>query len=324
MTDVTDVAVQSRSALPADRHSLLVRKGHGPEGRRFTRTERWGLVFILPFFVMFLFFLVIPIIYALYDSFFTTRLIGGTAFTGFSNYKTALESGAFWRGMLRTAIYAAIQVPVLIAIATFFATLFDLGVAKWGAVFRTIFFIPFAVPTVVAGVMWSFLFEDPYGPLDRILHDIGLGHFNFMGAGAPLLGSIIVIATWEWTGYTMVILFTALRSVPRDVVESAVIDGARLGRVITRVKLPMIAPAITLVGILNIIGALQLFVEPEVLTVFTTNVSYNYTPTIYLYNQAYAAQEYNLAAAISFVLALIIIVISVSFVMVRRRKGGWI
>jgi len=321
---MTDVVVRTNRAK-AEKHSLLVMKGHGPERHRYlSRTERWGLVFILPFIIMFLFFLVIPIIYALYDSFFTTRLIGGTVFTGVSNYESVLTNGAFWRGMLRTFIYAAIQVPVLIVIATFFATMFDMGIAKWGAVFRTIFFIPFAVPTVVAGVMWSFLLEDPYGPLDRIIYDLGGGHYNFMGAGAPLLGSIIVIAIWEWAGYTMVILFTALRSVPRDVVESAVIDGARLGRVITRVKLPMIAPAITLVGILNIIGALQLFVEPEVLTVFTTNVSYNYTPTIYLYNQAYAAQEYNLAAAISFVLALIIIVISVSFVLLRRRKGAWI
>lgn len=321
---MSGVAVQAQRA-PAERHPLLVMRGHGPEHQRYlSRTERWGLVFILPFFVMFLFFLVIPIFYALYDSFFTTRLIGGTVFTGIANYQTVLTSGAFWRGMLRTFIYAAIQVPVLIVIATFFATMFDMGVAKWGPLFRTIFFIPFAVPTVVAGVMWSFLLEDPYGPLDRIIYGLGGGHFNFMGAGAPLLGSIILIAIWEWAGYTMVILFTALRSVPRDVVESAVIDGARLGRVITRVKLPMIAPAITLVGILNIIGALQLFVEPEVLTVFTTNVSYNYTPTIFLYNQAYAAQEYNLAAAISFVLALIIILISVSFVMVRKKKGAWL
>jgi multiple sugar transport system permease protein len=322
---LSDLAVGNRQAGVHARRSVLIRRGHGPEGRRaLSKTERWGLAFILPFFIMFLFFLVIPIFYALYDSFFSTRLIGGTVFTGFSNYDTVFSSGPFWRGMLRTAIYAGIQVPVLIIIATFFATMFDIGVAKWGAIFRTIFFIPFAVPTVVAGVMWSFLLEDPYGPLDRILYDLGFGHFNFFGSGQPLLGSIIVIAIWEWTGYTMVILFTALRSVPRDVVESAVMDGARLGRVVTRVKLPMIAPAITLVGILNIIGALQLFVEPEVLTVFTTNVSYNYTPTIYLYNQAYAAQEYNLAAAISFVLALIIIIISVSFVMLRRRKGGWI
>jgi multiple sugar transport system permease protein len=305
---------------------LLVRRGYGPERRsRFIlKTERRGLLFIMPFFVMFLFFLVLPIIYALYESFFTTRLVGGTVFTGLANYKTVLTSSQFWYGMLRTFIYAAIQVPVLIVIAAFFATVFDIGVARWGNFFRTVFFIPFAVPTVVAGVMWSFLLEDPFGPFNRILKDLGLKYFNFFGAGRPLLGSIIVIAIWEWAGYTMVILFTALKSVPRDVVESAVIDGAGLRRVITGIKLPMIRPAITLVAILNIIGALQLFVEPEVLTVFTTNVSYNYTPTIYLYFQAYAAQEYNLAAAISFVLAFIIILISVGFVMLRHRKGSWI
>ncbi len=273
---------------------------------------------------MFVFFLVLPIIYALYDSFFTSRLVGGTVFTGFTNYEMVLTSGQFWRGMLRTVTYAAIQVPVLIIIATFFATMFDIGVAKWGGFFRTIFFIPFAVPTVVAGVMWSFLLEDPYGPFNQILKDVGLKSFNFFGAGSPLLGSIVVIAVWEWSGYTVVILFTALKSVPREVVESSLMDGASLRRVITRIKLPMIGPAITLVVILNVIGALQLFVEPEVLTVFTTNVSYNYTPTIYLYNQAYAAQEYNLAAAISFVLGLIIIIISVSFVMLRRRRGAWL
>jgi multiple sugar transport system permease protein len=303
-----------------------VRSGYGPGRRKHSASkfERRGLIFILPFFIMFVFFLVLPIIYALYDSFFTSRLVGGTVFTGFTNYEMVLTSGQFWRGMLRTVTYAAIQVPVLIIIATFFATMFDIGVAKWGGFFRTIFFIPFAVPTVVAGVMWSFLLEDPYGPFNQILKDVGLKSFNFFGAGSPLLGSIVVIAVWEWSGYTVVILFTALKSVPREVVESSLMDGASLRRVITRIKLPMIGPAITLVVILNVIGALQLFVEPEVLTVFTTNVSYNYTPTIYLYNQAYAAQEYNLAAAISFVLGLIIIIISVSFVMLRRRRGAWL
>jgi multiple sugar transport system permease protein len=127
---MSGVAVQTQAA-EAGRHPLLVMRGHGPERHRYlSRTERWGLVFILPFFVMFLFSLVIPIFYALYDSFFTTRLVGGTVFTGFSNYEGVLTSGAFWRGMLRTLIYAAIQVPVLIVIATFFATMFDMGVAK--------------------------------------------------------------------------------------------------------------------------------------------------------------------------------------------------
>ena len=152
---------------------------------------------------------------------FTSRLVGGTVFSGLENYKSVLSTGAFWYSVLRTLIYAGIQVPVMIVIAAFFATMFDIGVAKWGAVFRTLFFIPFAVPTIVAGVMWSFLLEDPYGPFNHILSNLGFKSNNFFGAGAPLLGSIVVIAIWEWTGYTMVILFTALKSVPREVVESA-------------------------------------------------------------------------------------------------------
>jgi multiple sugar transport system permease protein len=318
---VANGALQRREPTP-----LLVRADGGPQRKAgsVTARERRGLYFILPFILMFLFFLVIPILYALYDSLFTSRLVGGTVFSGLANYKTVLTTGAFWYSLLRTLIYAAIQVPVMIIIAAFFATMFEIGVAKWGALFRTLFFIPFAVPTIVAGVMWSFLLEDPYGPFDRIFQDVGLKSFNFFGAGAPLLGSIVVIAIWEWTGYTMVILFTALKSVPREVVESALMDGVSLRKLVTRVKLPMIRPAITLVAIINIIGALQLFVEPEVLTVFTTNVAYNYTPNVYLYNQAYAAQEYNLAGAIAFVLALIIILISVGFLVVRRKKGGWL
>ena len=323
MSDAVVNGVRQRRKTPS---SLLVRTGSGPGGRARSVLvrERRGLYFILPFFVMFLFFLVIPIVYALYDSLFTSRLVGGTVFSGLANYKSVLTTSAFWYSLLRTLIYAAIQVPVMIIIAAFFATMFDIGVAKWGTLFRTLFFIPFAVPTIVAGVMWSFLLEDPYWPFDHLLSDLGLKSFNFFGAGAPLLGSIVVIAIWEWTGYTMVILFTALKSVPREVVESALMDGAGLRKIVTGVKLPMITPAITLVAIINIIGALQLFVEPEVLTVFTTNVAYNYTPNVYLYNQAYAAQEYNLAGAIAFVLALIIIIISVGFLIVRRRKGAWL
>ncbi len=155
----------------------------GGKARSAINRERRGLYFILPFFIMFLFFLVMPIIYSLYDSLFTSRLVGGTVFRGLANYKSVLTTGEFWYSMLRTFIYAAIQVPVMIVIATFFATMFDIGVAKWGTVFRTVFFIPFAVPTIVAGVMWSFLLEDPYGPFNHILSDLGLKSFNFFGAG---------------------------------------------------------------------------------------------------------------------------------------------
>ena len=103
--------------------------------------------------------LLAPLGYAVYTSLYTTRIIGGTTFTGAANYTQTLQSGEFWSGVIRVIIFAAIQIPVMLAIAFFFATIFDLGVARYGTLFRTIFFIPFAVPAVVGAVMWSFLLE---------------------------------------------------------------------------------------------------------------------------------------------------------------------
>ncbi len=293
----------------------VVRRGFG------RRRDRRGLWFVLPFVVVFFMFLVVPLVYAVYTSFFTSRMIGGTVFSGFANYTEALSSGAFWTGMARTLLFAAIQVPVMIVIAIFFATMFDIGVARFGGFFRTIFFLPFAVPAVVATSMWASMLQTKVGVFVRIFADLGLPNPNFFGPG-HLLGVIVLIAIWEWTGYTIIILYTALKSVPRDVVESAIVDGATFRRVVTRIKLPIIRPAIILVVIINLIGALQLFTEPYLLSPLAPNISANYTPTLYMYNEAFSAQFYNFAAAISVVLAFIIIVISGAFLLSQRRKGA--
>jgi multiple sugar transport system permease protein len=297
---------------------------HAPSERRTNfqrRRDRRGLWFVLPFIVIFFMFLVVPLIYSVYTSFFTTRMIGGTVFSGFANYTQALTSGAFWTGMGRTILFAAIQVPIMIIIAAFFATMFDLGVARFGMFFRTVFFLPFAVPGVVATSMWASMLQTNVGVFPRIFADLGLPNPNFFGPG-HLLGVIVTIAIWEWTGFTIIILYTALRSVPRDVVESAVVDGAKLSRIITRIKLPIIRPAIILVVIINVIGALQLFTEPYLLAPLAPNISANYTPTLYMYNEAFSAQFYNFAAAIAVVLAFVIIVISGLFLLSQRRKGA--
>ena len=125
--------------------------------RRQGRLERRGLWFVVPFLVVLTLFMFVPLIYAVYTSVFTTKLIGGTSFSGFSNYAQVLSSSDFWGGVRRVFLFAVIQVPVTIGIAAFFAAIFDLGVAKFGRFFRVVFFIPFAVPAVVAAMMWSFL-----------------------------------------------------------------------------------------------------------------------------------------------------------------------
>jgi multiple sugar transport system permease protein len=285
------------------------------------RRGRSGLAFVTPFMIMFTLFMIVPLGYAVYQSLYTTKLIGGTSFSGFSNYSTVLQSGPFWGGVIRVAVFGAIQIPVMLAIAFFFATIFDMGVAKWGRVFRAIFFIPYAVPIVVSALMWGFLFDPAYGPFDKFMQAIGFHNFNWMGSNNSMVATIIIIAIWEWTGYNCVILYTALKSVPRDIVEAAILDDTPMWKIILRIKLPMVRPAIIMLVFLNTIGAMQLFIEPFILNNYQAGVITNtWTPVYDIYSTAISDGEYQLGAAMAVVLALIVVVISVGSLAFRNRR----
>jgi multiple sugar transport system permease protein len=315
---VSETLVETDAAPAAGRAAA-----RRPGGRSawIHRRDRRGIWFVVPFFVGFLLFMVVPLVYAIYTSLYTTRIIGGTVFTGASNYTQTLQSSEFWSGVIHVVIFGAIQIPVMLVIAFFFACVFDLGVAKFGRTFRTIFFIPFAVPAVVGAVMWSFLLEPQFGPFVHLANALGFSGTNYFSPSL-LLPSIILIVIWEWTGYNMTIMYTALKSVPRDMVEAAILDDTPLWKIILRIKLPMVRPAVVLLIFLNTIGALQLFTEPDILEYFNQgSVSLNYTPAYYMWNTAIAADETNLAAAMAVILAVIIVVISsVSLIFRRRRK----
>ena len=284
------------------------------------RQGRSGLVFVTPFMIIFALFMIAPLGYAIYQSLYTTKLIGGTSFSGFANYATVLQSGSFWDGVIRVIIFGAIQIPVMLAIAFFFATIFDLGVVKWGPVFRAVYFIPFAVPIVVSSLMWGFLLDPAYGPFNRFMDVIGFHDFNWLSSNL-MLPSIIIIAIWEWTGYNAIILYTALKSVPRDIVEAAILDDTPLWKIIVRIKLPLVRPAIILLVFINMIGAMQLFIEPTILNNYQAGVVTNtWTPVIDIYNTSIANGEYQLGAAMAVVLAVVIIAISVASLAFRNRR----
>lgn len=273
-----------------------------------------------PFIVLFVAMMIAPLGYAIRESLYTTRLIGGTHFSGLDNYKQILSSGDFWSGVIHVIIFGAIQIPVMLTIAFFFATMFDLGVARFGRVFRAIFFIPYAVPAVVGAVMWNFLFAPSFGPFAQLANTLGFHNTDFFSSSL-IWPTIFVIVIWEWTGYNMIILYTSLRSVPRELVEAAVLDGAPLRKVILRIKLPMVRPAIVMLVFLNMIGALQLFVEPQIIAAFEPQaISNHFTPTIFIYNTGVAGQEYGQAAAAAVVLGFVIVGISVAVLLLRRHR----
>jgi multiple sugar transport system permease protein len=285
------------------------------------RRDRRGLGFVAPFIGAFVLFMLVPLGYAIYSSVYTTRLIGGTVFAGAANYTEALTSSLFWSGVVRVVVFGVIQVTMMLIIAFFFAAIFDLGIVKFGRTFRTIFFMPFAVPIVVAALMWGFMLQPQYGPMTRLVDAVGFSGTNFLSSEL-VLPSIIVIVIWEWTGYNMLILYTALKSVPRDLVEAAILDGASVWKIILKVKLPMVRPAIVMLVFLNAIGASQLFVEPLILNHYQAGViTISWTPTYYIYNTAIAGAQYNLAAAMAVILGLVVVLISTAALIVRRRRG---
>jgi multiple sugar transport system permease protein len=223
--------------------------------------------------------------------------------------------------VIHVVVFGAVQIPLMLAIAFVFATIFDLGVARFGRVFRAIFFIPYAVPAVVGAIMWNFLFAPSFGPFAQLADTLGFHNTDFFSSSL-IWPTIFVIVIWEFTGYNMIILYTALKSVPRELVEAAVLDGAPLWKVIVRVKLPMVRPAITMLVFLNMIGALQLFVEPQIIAQFQPQaISDHFTPTIFIYNTGVAGQEYGQAAAAAVVLGVVIVAISVTVLLLRRRRG---
>jgi multiple sugar transport system permease protein len=314
MASATDVVVPARRDTAARRAPRRRRSAY--ERRR----GRAGLAFVTPFMIVYTLFMIVPIGYAIYESLYTTKLIGGTTFSGFANYATVLQSGPFWNGVIRVIIFGGIQIPVMLAIAFFFATIFDLGVARWGRLFRAIYFIPFAVPIVVSALMWGFLFDPAYGPFNRFMGVIGFHNFNWLST-TFMIPSIIIIAIWEWTGYNSIILYTALKSVPRDIVEAAILDDTPLWKIILRIKLPLVRPAIIMLVFINTIGAMQLFVEPTILNNYQAGVVTNtWTPVIDIYTTSISNGEYQLGAAMAVVLAFVIIAISVASLAFRNRR----
>jgi multiple sugar transport system permease protein len=135
-----------------------------------------------------------------------------------------------------------------------------------------------------------------------------------------MLASIGNIVTWQWTGYNMIILYAALQAIPPDLYEAALVDGATGWKVARYIKIPLIAPALVLTCVFSIIGSLQLFTEPQLMSTLASNViGDHYTPNLYAYTLAFNDQQYNYSAAISFTLGAIVFICSYIFMFATNR-----
>ncbi|QDI72930.1 sugar ABC transporter permease [Streptomyces calvus] len=291
-----------------------------PPARRDRRSwTGWG--FIGPFVAVFALVFLAPIAYSLYLSLFRDQLIGGTTFVGLDNYQQALRDERFWDALGRVSLFLCVQVPVMLGIALLVALALDSGRLYGKNFFRISVFLPYAVPAVVATLMWSFMYGTRFG-LVGDLNDA----FN-ISLPDPLSPDLVLaaignIVTWEFVGYNMLIFYSALRVVPNSLYEAAEIDGAGQIRVITAIKLPAIRGALVIATIFSIIGSFQLFNEPSVMQKLAPNaITTDYTPNFYTYSLSFSGQQHNYSATVAIVMGLITMVIAYVVQLRGIRKG---
>jgi multiple sugar transport system permease protein len=293
------------------------REGAKPRQHRRSWTG-WG--FVGPFMAVFLFALIAPVVYAIYLSLFQDKLVGGNSFVGLANYAAALVDPKFWDALGRVVLFLVVQVPIMLALAMVAALALDSARLRWAPLYRLAIFLPYAVPAVVASLIWGFMYGAQFGLVGNLDSFFGI-HLADPLSGSLILTSIGNVVTWEFVGYNMLIFYSALRVIPDDLYEAAELDGAGPFRVIRSIKLPALRPAILIATIFSIIGSFQLFNEPNILKPLAPNsISSYFTPNMYAYNLSFAGQEYNYSATIAIIMGIITMVIAYVVQLSGTRK----
>jgi multiple sugar transport system permease protein len=284
--------------------------GHQTMGRTRRRSRWTGWGFVGPFMTVFALVFLAPIGYSLYLSLFQTQLVGGTSFVGLDNYARALGDPQFWDGVGRVTLFLVVQVPVMLGISLLVALAIDSGRLYGRDFFRLTIFLPYAVPGVVAALMWGFMYGERFGLVGNLNDLLGTSIPDPL-ASALVLPAIGNIVTWEFVGYNMLIFYSALRVVPLSLYEAAEIDGAGPWRVISAIKLPAIRGALVVATIFSIIGSFQLFNEPSILQSLSPNyISTHYTPNLYAYSLSFSGQQYNYSATVAIIMGVLTMLVA--------------
>ncbi|MGO1346045.1 MAG: carbohydrate ABC transporter permease, partial [Bifidobacterium psychraerophilum] len=283
----------------------VVRGSVVPGSVRGGRRDWRGWKFMLPFAVVFVFVFIVPIVYAVWISFFQRKMIGGTVFVGFANYARLFADAQFWDSVRRVALFTVVQVPVMLFLAAAMALALDSMKLHGSKFFRISTFLPYAVPAVVSTLIWGFVYGAKYG-LVGSLNGL-LGTDLDVLAPSVLLAAIGNIVTWEFTGYNMLIFYSSLSTIPHSLYEAAAIDGAGEWQIVRRIKLPELKGSLAITVIFSIIGSFQLFNEPSILQNMVPGnaVTTYYTPNMYAYNLSFSGNQSNYAAALAIVMAVI-------------------
>ncbi|WP_405933189.1 carbohydrate ABC transporter permease [Streptomyces sp. NBC_00827] len=296
------------------------RKSYGVKGAPYA--------FLTPATVLFALFFALPIGYALWLSLHKVQVSGlglgagarKEVWAGLENYTDALTDSELLDGALRVAGYGAIVIPVMLGLALLFALMLDTDKVRLAPFTRLAIFLPYAIPGVVAAMLWGFLYLPDVSPFYFILDKLGMPQPDLLDGG-PLYIALSNIAVWGGTGFNMIVIYTSLQAIPAEVYEAAKLDGATPLQIALRIKIPMVAPSLVLTFFFSIIATLQVFSEPTTLKPLTNSVSTTWSPLMKVYQDAFKNGDIYSAAAQAALIAVITLVLSFGFLRAANSRN---
>lgn len=296
--------------------------------RRFTRSlaqrhgqAYYGILFILPGLVVYLLFMIYPFFNTMYSS--LTRWSGASPekdFVGLANYVRMFKDEAVLTAFWHNIIWVIIGTISPVVIGLFLALLLWTG-ARGALVFRTIYFLPFVLPLVVISIVWRWIYHPLFGPLNNFLDSIGLDQLSrgWLGDPKTALYAVLIPAIWAYTGFVLVVVLAALQSVDMSLVEAARLDGANWFQRIWHIVLPLIAPVITMVTAVTLIGGFNVFDLVYVMSGGGPGISSEVLGT-YTYKIAFQQNQAGYGSALAVLITMLSMVAAVTFVRLRERQ----
>jgi len=313
MSSATTSLPGNAAALPW--YSRIV----GARTQKELREATFGYVFLIPWLLGLIIFVVGPIIACLYFSFTNFEGVGTPQFVGLANYVKAFTGDdLFWPSLLRTFEYAVLVVPIGLLGSLVLAVMLNRAV-KGISFFRTFFFIPTLTPPVALAILWVWLFHPSVGPINLALKWVGIVGPDWLQSPQWALPAIIIINLWGSVGgNTMIIFLAGLQGVPQEMMEAAEIDGAGRWAKFRHITLPMISPTFLFNLILGIIGALKVFTTAFVATQGGPQYA-TWFFALHIYQQAFSYFRMGYGSALSWLFVVVLIAFTYFQLVLSRR-----
>ncbi len=290
------------------------------------RRTLWAYIFLAPSLVFFLIIVVAPIIYAFIMSLFDWTL-GAAAhrvFIGPSNYTEILREPLFLRSLANTGRFVLLMVPTTLVLSLVLALALNAKTVVARGVFRAIYFVPVVISVVAAAFVWRWLLEPSAGPVNYIIRLFGLKGPGWLKDPAWAIPAVSIVGIWRDVGFYMVIFLAGLQTIPKEIYEAAMVDGAGSWSRFLRITVPLLNPTIVLAAVMAVIGDLQIFTQVWVMTGGGSTVpggplDSTRTLVLHVYQAAFRTLAMGYASAGAFVLFAIIFVFTLIQLRILER-----